>query len=81
MSHYNAFEMGPKRDVVDELRVALRAEGLKFITTLHHQWLYAWYPTWDNYTGTTAAVDCCFRPGLPGLPRWTQLHCARFELC
>ena len=50
ISHWNAAEMGPKRDVVAELAKEIRAQGLRFVTTMHHQWLFAWYPTWDNNT-------------------------------
>lgn len=49
-SHWNAFEMGPKRDIVGELASAIRQTGLRLVTTLHHQWLFDWYPTWDNIT-------------------------------
>jgi alpha-L-fucosidase len=49
---WNAARMGPKRDVVGEMSRALRNEGLKFLATFHHQWLWGWYPTTDK------AFDC-----------------------
>lgn len=50
ITRWNAKDMGPKRDIVGEMANALRNEGLKFIATFHHQWKYAWYPTWDENT-------------------------------
>jgi alpha-L-fucosidase len=50
LTRWDAAEMGPKRDVVGEMERAIRAQGLKFITSLHHSWLYGWYPTWDEHT-------------------------------
>ena len=50
ISHWNAAEMGPKRDIVGELAQEIRAQGLRLVTTMHHQWLFAWYPTWDSET-------------------------------
>jgi alpha-L-fucosidase len=47
-TNWNAAKMGPKRDVVGELEKAIRKQRLKFITTFHHQWLWAWYPTFDK---------------------------------
>lgn len=41
LSHYNAVEMGPKRDVVGELKAACEKEGLTFATSTHraeHWW-------------------------------------------
>ncbi len=57
---WNAARMGPKRDVVGEMAQAVRKRGLKFVTTFHHQWLWAWYPTFDP------AVDAS-RPEYAGL--------------
>lgn len=47
---WNAADMGPKRDVVGEMAKAIRDQDMKFIATFHHQWKYAWYPTWDENT-------------------------------
>jgi alpha-L-fucosidase len=51
---FNAAQTGPKRDIVAEMEKAVRARGLNFIATLHHKWLWAWYPTTDL---TTDASD------------------------
>lgn len=37
---FNAVDMGPKRDIVGELEKAIRARGLKFFTSLHHELNY-----------------------------------------
>eukprot|EP01044_Picomonas_judraskeda_P007323 COSAG03_NODE_782_length_5876_cov_3.589233_1_plen_369_part_10 len=50
ISHYNAVEMGPKRDIVGELAEAIRSNGMRLVTTMHHEWLFDWYPTWDSNT-------------------------------
>ncbi len=50
VTKWNAAKMGPKRDVVGELSKAIRKRDMKFITTFHHHWKFAWYPTWDEDT-------------------------------
>ncbi len=35
LSHYNAFEMGPKRDVLGELKAAIEHEGMVFCSSSH----------------------------------------------
>jgi alpha-L-fucosidase len=52
VNKWNAAHMGPGRDIVGEMARALRSEGLKFVATFHHQWLWGWYPTLDK------TVDC-----------------------
>jgi alpha-L-fucosidase len=44
---WNAARMGPHRDIVGEMERAVRKQGLKFLTTFHHQWLWGWYTSPD----------------------------------
>lgn len=37
LTPFNAKKMGPKRDVVGELAVAIRKRGMKFFASLHHE--------------------------------------------
>jgi len=55
VNSWNAAKMGPKRDIVGELEKAIKAQELKFVTTLHHQWNWAWYPTWNGLVDTSTA--------------------------
>ncbi|OHX68510.1 alpha-L-fucosidase [Flammeovirga pacifica] len=54
LTHWDAKEMGPKRDIVGEMAKAVKKHDMKFIATYHRHWMYAWYPTWDK---TTDAAD------------------------
>ena len=47
-SEWNSVKMGPMRDVVGELSIAIKKRDMKFVTAFHHaeQWFY--FPTWDK---------------------------------
>ncbi len=47
-SEWNAAKMGPGRDVVGELSIAIKKRDMKFVTAFHHaeQWFY--FPVWDE---------------------------------
>ncbi|MFY0626586.1 MAG: alpha-L-fucosidase [Reichenbachiella sp.] len=47
---WNAVDKGPKRDITGELEKAIRKRGLKYVVSLHHSWLWGWFPTWDEDT-------------------------------
>lgn len=54
LTEWNSKNMGPKRDIMGELAKEIRKRDMKFIATYHRQWLFGWYPTWDE---TTDASD------------------------
>jgi alpha-L-fucosidase len=43
----NSVNYGPRKDVVGEFEKAIRARGLNFIATFHHQWLWGWFMSTD----------------------------------
>ncbi|GAA4232879.1 alpha-L-fucosidase [Postechiella marina] len=50
LTRWNAKNMGPKRDIMGELSTEIRKRDMKFIATFHRQWLFGWFPTWDENT-------------------------------
>ncbi len=66
---WTAARMGPRRDVVGEMSRAIRNEGMKFIATLHHQWLWGWYPTMDkSVDASNSKYAGLYGPPTPGSP-------------
>ncbi|MCH8978261.1 MAG: alpha-L-fucosidase [Armatimonadetes bacterium] len=47
---WNAADMGPKRDITGELAIAIRARGMKFVTSFHHARNSLW-KNGENWTG------------------------------
>jgi len=52
-SRWNAAQMGPKRDVVGELEVAIKKRGMKFVTAFHHAANWFFFPVWDERYDTS----------------------------
>ncbi|ARV16556.1 alpha-L-fucosidase [Polaribacter sp. SA4-12] len=50
VNEWNSVDKGPKRDIVAEMEKAIRKRGLKYVVSLHHSWLWGWFPTWDEST-------------------------------
>ncbi len=80
---FNAARMGPQRDVVGEMARAVREQGLHFLATFHHMWLWAWYPTTDPNADASdpAYADLYGPPTRPEdfqNPRPDEAFCDRF---
>ena len=53
---WNAMDMGPKRDIVGELKKAVRGQDMKFITTFHHARNNLWEKNPGKWTGHYTGV-------------------------
>jgi alpha-L-fucosidase len=67
---WNAAAMGPRRDIVGEMEQAIRRRGLKFLVSLHHQWHWGWFPTWDRDTDASdPRYASLYGPAVPATAR------------
>ncbi len=55
VTRWNSVGMGPRRDLTGELAAALRAQGLKLITTFHHGFAWRYFEPSFNYDGADPA--------------------------
>ena len=46
LTKWNAFNMGPKRDIVGEMEQAIRKQGLRFMVAFHHAENHWFFPHW-----------------------------------
>ena len=47
-SDWSAAKMGPKRDVLGELAVAIKKRDMRFVTAFHHAENWWYFPTWNT---------------------------------
>jgi alpha-L-fucosidase len=52
-SSWNATKMGPKRDVVGDLAVAIRRQGMRYMVALHHAENWWFFPHWRKEFDTS----------------------------
>ena len=70
---FNAKAMGPERDVVGELEKAIKARGMKFFVSLHHEINYTYVkvkPEWAANNPKYAKLYGCLMPHDEWLQMW-----------
>ena len=77
---WNTADMGPKRDIVAEMEKAVRKRGLKFLVSMHHHWLWGWFPTWDpNSDASDPAYSSLYGPRYPSTAQGRLLPDGHFD--
>lgn len=73
LTPFNAKNMGPKRDVVGELEKAIRARGMKFFVSLHHEVNYTYVKVKKGWAADNPAYQKlygCLMPHKEWLDMW-----------
>lgn len=66
---WNSVATGPHRDVTGELAKAIRAHGMKFITTFHHGYAWRYYEPSFAFDGRDPRYTALYtEPHAPGAP-------------
>lgn len=69
VQRWNSVNMGPHRDIVGELAKAIRAHGMKFITTFHHGYAWRYYEPAFEFDGADSDdADLYTEVHVPGAP-------------
>ena len=62
----NSVKTGPHRDIAGECAAAFRKQGIKYLATFHHQWLWGWFMSTDNEADVyDPANEIYYGPALP----------------
>lgn len=69
VTRWNSRAMGPKRDITGELAKAIRAKGLKFLTTFHHGFAWRYFePAYAYDAADPKDADLYGEPHAPKAP-------------
>jgi alpha-L-fucosidase len=69
LTDWDAYDMGPKRDIVGEIATAARKRGLKFLTSFHHARNWKYYePAYEYDAKDPRFAGLYSMPHAPGAP-------------
>lgn len=66
-TRWDSTEMGPKRDIIAELRDSIRTRGLKFCVSSHRAFNYAYFFRMEGADNTNPEFDDLYSPAQPYL--------------